>query len=213
MTRTLVHGVRRWLAVATALALMGCASLFVSTPPGNLYRLTANTSYPTALAPVRAQLLVDLPVAPAGIDTNRIALSKSPISLDYYADAVWTDQVPALVEGALLASFENSRAITAIDRESTGLRADFVLTTEIRHFEAVYNAAQAAPEVRVTIAARLVAMPQREIIAQSSFEQRVRAAANDVPAVVTAFDAATDRVLGDIVVWTLTNPALSRARR
>ena len=42
----------------------------------------------------------------------------------------WTDRVSALVQTALLASFENSKAITAIDRESIGLRADFILKTE-----------------------------------------------------------------------------------
>lgn len=204
---------RRWLAGVLAAALAGCSSLFVSTPPGNLYRLSANSSYPTTLPHVSAQLLIDVPQAPAGIDTSRIALSKTPISLDYFANSEWTDRVPALVETALLASFENSGAITAIDRESTGLRADFVLKTEIRHFEAVYDNGAGAPEIRVEIAARLVAMPQREIIAQATFRQRARAAANAVPAIVTAFEAATDPVLREIVEWTLANPALLRKRR
>jgi cholesterol transport system auxiliary component len=204
---------RRWLAVGAALALASCASLFVATPPGNLYRLMPAGNYPANLPYVRAQLLVDLPQAPAGIDTSRIALSKSPISLDYYADAMWTDQVPAMIETALLASFENSGAITAIDRESTGLRADFILKSEIRHFEAVYDAAGGPPKVWVTIIARLVAMPQRRIIAQARFEQRAPAAADNVPAVVAAFNTATDAALRAIVLWTLGNPALSRTQR
>jgi len=213
MIRKFAGNGRRWYLAVTAVALAGCASLFVATPPGNLYRLSANVSFPTQLPHSNAQLLVDLPRAPAGIDTNRIALSQSPISLDYYADAVWTDQVPALIESALLASFENSAAITAIDRQSTGLRADFVLRTEIRHFEAVYDTANGPPTVWVAIAARLVALPQREIVAQTSFEQREAARGNDVPAIVAAFNTATDAVLRDIVVWTLANPALSKKRR
>lgn len=215
MNRGLARPGRRWLALlplCAALAAAGCSSLFVATPPGNLYRLAANSSYPAVLPHVRAQLLIDLPEAPAGIDTSRIALSKSPISLDYFADAEWTDRVPALVETALLASFENSGAITAIDRESTGLRADFVLKTEIRHFEAAYDNAGGPPEIRVEIAARLVASAQREIVAQATFRQNARATANGVPAVVAAFDAATEPVLRDIVLWTLSNPALSRKR-
>ena len=112
------------------------------------------------------------------------------------------------MQTALLASFENSKAITAIDRESIGLRADFVLKTEIRHFEAVGDGS-APPTVWVAMTARLVAMPQREIIAQASFERRVPAAANEVPAVVAAFNAAADAVIKDIVVWTVTNPALT----
>lgn len=125
----------------------------------------------------------------------------------------WTDRVTALVQTALLASFENSKAITAIDGEATGLRADFVLKTEICHFEAVGVGSGAPPTVWVAMIARLVAVPQREIIAQASFERRVPAAADDVPAVVAAFNAAADAVIRDIVVWTATNPALTRKRR
>jgi cholesterol transport system auxiliary component len=203
---------RRWVASVPALALAGCASLFVATPPGHLYRLSADGTYPATLPRVTAQLLVDLPQAPAGIDTTRIALTRAPFSLDYYADSEWTDRVSALVQTALLASFENSKAITAIDSESTGLRADFILKTEIRHFEAVGDGS-APPTVWVAMTARLVAMPQREIIAQASFERRVPAAANEVPAVVAAFNAAADAVIKDIVMWTVTNPALTRKRR
>lgn len=213
MTIAVFGAARRWLPAGGALVLAGCASLFVATPPGNLYQLTPATNFPSGLPHVHAQLLVDLPQAPAGIDTSRIALSKSPLSLDYYADAVWTDQVPALIETGLLASFENTGAITAIDREATGLRADFVLRTEIRHFEAEYGPAGGPPRVQVAIIARLVAMPQRTIIAQSRFEETAPAKADNVPSVVAAFDAATDVVLQKIVLWTLANPALSQARR
>jgi cholesterol transport system auxiliary component len=212
MTGSTARIARRWLPCATVLLLAGCASLFVAAPPGHLYRLSAGGAYPASLSHVTAQLLVDVPQAPAGIDTSRIALSKSPLSLDYYADSEWTDRAPALVQTALLASFENSNAIIAIDRESSGLRADFVLKTELRHFEAVYSAGGASPTVWVAVTARLVAVPRREIIAQASFERRVPAAANEVPAVVAAFNAATDGVIRDIVVWTVTNPALSRKR-
>jgi cholesterol transport system auxiliary component len=203
---------RRWVASVPALALAGCASLFVATPPAHLFRLSADGAYPATLPRVTAQLLVDLPQAPAGIDTTRIALTRAPFSLDYYADSEWTDRVSALVQTTLLASFENSKAITAIDRESIGLRADFILKTEIRHFEAVGDGS-APPTVWVAMIARLVAMPQREIIAQASFERRVPAAASEVPAVVAAFNAAADAVIKDIVVWTVTNPALNRKRR
>jgi cholesterol transport system auxiliary component len=204
---------RRWVAWVPVLALAGCAKLFVATPPAHLYQLSSETSFPPNLPQVSAQLLVDLPQTPAGIDTTRIALTRAPFSLDYYADSEWTDGVSALVQTALLASFENSKAITAIDRESIGLRADFILKTEIRHFEAVRDGSSARPTVWVAMIARLVAMPQREIIAQASFERRVPAATDEVPAVVAAFNAAADAVIKDIVVWTVTNPALTRKRR
>ena len=138
---------RRCLAAVIAIALAGCSSLFVSTPPGKLYRLTPAGNFPANLPHVSAQLAIDLPQAPAGIDTSRIALSKSPLSLDYFADSEWTDRVPNLFQNLLVASFENSGAIIGVDRSSGGLRADFILRTEIRHFEAVYQSADGPPQV------------------------------------------------------------------
>jgi cholesterol transport system auxiliary component len=203
---------RRSLALAAALALAGCASLFVSVPR-RLYRLSAPRDFPPGLPHSTAELVIERPQAPAGIDVSRIALSRSPLTLDYYADAEWTDRVPDLIEDLLLDAFENSGALTAVDRGSAGLRADFVLRSEIRHFEAVYGGEGTLPQAWVEIIVRLVAVRARAIAGQSRFEQRVAAAANDVPAVVAAFDAATTAVLRDIVVWTVGNAALSRSGR
>ncbi|MGH7030420.1 MAG: ABC-type transport auxiliary lipoprotein family protein [Stellaceae bacterium] len=212
MTGSPRHIARRSLAGAAVMALAGCASLLGVSPPGRLYRLTAAGAYPANLPRVSAQLLIDLPQAPAGIDTTRIALSRSPLSLDYYADAEWTDRVPALVQTALMASFENSRAMTAIDRESSGLRPDFILETEIRHFEAVYDQSATAPTAWVAVIARLVAMPRRKIVAQTAFERRVPAAANTIPDTIAAINQAAGAVIRDIVLWTLADAALSARR-
>jgi cholesterol transport system auxiliary component len=204
---------RRALAGAAALALAGCASLLGVAPPGKLYRLTPPNNFAPGLPYVGAQLLIDSPQAPAGIDTNRIALTRSPLSLDYFADSEWTDRLPELIQNLLLAAFENSGAITAVGSNSAGLSADFVLRSEIRHFEAVYETTSGPPRVWVAIVPRLAAVRQRAIIAESRFEERVPAAANDVPAIVAAFNTAADAVLREIVGWTLRNPALSQARR
>jgi len=196
-----------------ALAVTGCASLLGLGPAPHLYRVTPKSTYPANLPHPSVQILVDVPLAPAGLDTTRIALSHSAVSIDYFADSEWTDRLPQLVQTALLESFENSRAITAIDRESIGLRADFILKTEIRHFEALYDSPNGPPVVWVAIITRLVAPSGREIVAQSSFERREQASANEIPRIVVAFDEALGAVINDIVVWTASNPALSAKPR
>jgi cholesterol transport system auxiliary component len=204
---------RRWSAGAAALLLSGCASLLGLQPSPHLYRVTPKSTYPTNLPHRTAQILIDVPLAPAGLDTPRIALSRSAVSIDYFADSEWTERVPLLVQTALLESFENSGAIAAIDRESIGLRADFILKTEIRHFEALYDAPNGAPEVWVAIIARLVNPSGRDIVAHALFERRKRAAANDLGQIVLAFDEVLGAVMEDIVVWIVRNPALSTQRR
>jgi cholesterol transport system auxiliary component len=213
MTSSAARVSRRWVPSAFALVLAGCASLLGVGPAPHLYRVTPESTYPSSLPHPAVQLLVDVPLAPAGLDTSQIALSRSAVSIDYFADSEWTARVPLLVQTALLESFENSKAITAIDRESVGLRADFILNTEIRHFEAIYDSPNEAPNVWVEIIAKLVNPSDREIVAQASFEQRHPASTNKIPQIVLAFDEALGGVMQDIVVWTVRNPALSAKRR
>jgi cholesterol transport system auxiliary component len=195
------------------LALAGCTGLLGGNAPVHLYRVTPKSTYPSNLPHLPVQLLVDVPLVPAGLDTTRIALSRSAVSIDYFADSEWTDRVPMLVQTALLASFENSKSIDAVDRDSVGLRADFILKTEVRHFEAVYDSPDGPPDVWAAINVKLVNPSDRDIVAQTSFERRQRALANEIPQIVLAFDEALGGVMKDIVVWTLTNPALSVTRR
>jgi cholesterol transport system auxiliary component len=203
---------RRWLSSTVALAVTGCASLLGLGPAPHLYRVTPENTYPANLPHSSGQLLVDVPLAPAGLDTGRIALSRSAVSIDYFADSEWIDRVPLMVQTALLDSFENSRAITAIDRESVGLRADLILKTDIRHFEALYGSSNGPPEVWVAISARLVNPSGRDVVAHASFERREQAKSKDIAQVVVAFDEALGGVMEDIVLWTVRNPALSAKR-
>ena len=204
---------RQWAPTIIALALAGCGGLFGGSSPAQLYRVTSVHTFPPGLQHLPVQVLIDEPLAPAGLDTTRIALSHSAVSIEYFADSEWTDRVPLMVQTALLESFEDSKALSAINRESLGLHADFILKTEIRHFEALYDSPNQAPEVWVAIITRLINPSGRDIVSQASFERRVRAEINDVPQIVLAFQEALKGVMEEIVVWTARNPALSPKRR
>ena len=204
---------RRWLSSVMALSVTGCASLLGLGPSPHLYRVTPKSTYPVSLPHASGQLLVDVPFAPAGLDTERIALSRSAVSIDYFADSEWIDRVPLMVQTALLDSFENSKAVIAIDREAVGLRADLILKTDIRHFEALYDSRAGPPEVWVAIVTRLVDPSGRDVVAHASFERREQAQANDIARVVLAFDEALGGVMEEILLWTARNPALSARRR
>jgi cholesterol transport system auxiliary component len=192
------------LATVLAVAVAGCAG-----PPKKLYRVDPVSRFPAGLPHLPVQLLVAVPSAQSALDSERIALSRAPLSLDYFADSQWTDRAPVVVQTALLESFENSGDIVAIDREAGELQADFALRTEIRHFEAQYYSANKPPRIRVRLNVRLIDIANRKIVGEKSVTQEVNAADNDIPHVVLAFDEALGRALKEIVVWTLTNPVLS----
>jgi len=207
-----------WYSALAVLVLSaaGCAALF-SEPQRPLFRLTAPSDFPASLPHVPVQVGVDLPDAPAGLDTTRIALSRSPVSLDYFADGDWTDHAPALVQTVLVEAFENCNRLAATDRQSFSLHADFTVESDLRHFEAVYDSqlgtADAPPAVWVALAVKLVKLPQHTIVAQTLISDRESAAANATPQIVLAFNAALASVVKQAVIWTVTNSALSTPRK
>jgi cholesterol transport system auxiliary component len=201
------------VAIMALVALLpaGCGGLLTDAPKRQLYRVNPTLAFPAALPHVAAQLLVATPTAPAGLDTRRIALARSPVSLDYFADAEWSDRVPFLVQTILVEGFEKSAAIPAVGPD-TGLHADFVLDTAIGDFTAIYDSPNGLPRIAVRLDATLVRMPERRIVGHHSVRREQPAAANALPEIVQGFERALGSAVEDVVTWTLGNPALSGRR-
>jgi cholesterol transport system auxiliary component len=196
----------RWAACgAVAVLLAGCELIKAAEEPVDLYTVTPKSTFDPSLPDVYWQLAVDVPNAAANVNTGRIALSMSPTSSDYYSKTAWTDRAAVMVQTRIVDSFENSHKIVAVARESIGLRANYVLQTDLRNFEAMYFYG-GTPIVKVRIVAKLVRLPDRQIIGTATFERCVRARADKVPKVVAAFDQALGSVMKRLVAWTLRTP-------
>lgn len=201
--------VRRAAAVVAlggcAVSLWGCGVLPDVKTPTDLYTLSPKSTFDAALPDVYWQLVVETPIAPASLNTGRIAVAPTPLATDYYATSAWTDRAPLMVQTLLIESFENSRHIVAVGRESVGLRANYVLQSELRHFEAeMFHGPN--PYVRVRLNVKIVHMPERQIIGSRTFERCSRSNGDQVPDVVVAFDDALGAVLKRVVGWVLTTP-------
>ena len=190
------------LSTFGALTLAGCTGLPFDQPPPQLFVLTPNSSFPDDLPKVEWQMTIDLPVASASLNTSRIAVHRTAVSLDYYEGVAWADAAPKMVQTLLIESFENSGRILGIGRQSATLRADYNLVTELRAFQAELGHG-GAPKIRVTVNAKLVRFPQRDIVAATSSEAVLTARDGQIEDVVHAFDAALGTVLKEIVSWTL----------
>lgn len=192
----------RLVACAAALLLGGCQLINAAEEPTDLYTITPKSTFEPDMPAVFWQLAVEEPNASAYINTSRIAIAQSATSSDYYAKTGWTDRAPLMVQTRIVDSFENSHKIVAVARESIGLRANYVLQSDLRNFEAMYIYGK-PPIAHVRLVAKLVRMPDRQIIGVGSFERCVRARADKVPKVVEAFDQALGSVMKRLVAWTL----------
>jgi cholesterol transport system auxiliary component len=196
----------RLAVAATAAALAaGCTLYDAATEPTELYTVTPKSTFDPGLPAVYWQLSVEVPAAGANLNTGRIALAMSPTSTDYYTKVAWTDRAPVMVQTRIIDSFENTRKIIAVSRETIALRADYLLQPDLRNFEAMFFYGQ-PPIVRVRLIAKLVRLPERQIIGVASFERCVRARSDKVSQVVEAFDQALGAVIKQLVAWTLRTP-------
>lgn len=187
--------------LAAALMLTGCSDILPKpAPPPALYRLTAAGDFPsrTALAPI--QLQIEVPNAEAALDTTRIALSRSATTLDYFADAAWTDRLPLVLQAQLLASFQNAHRLVAIAGASSAARSDAVLIIELRHFEAQYGGS-GPPQWRIELNADLISANDRKVIATRLFTGSAAVPQNNMTAIVDGADQAWRGVATQIVNW------------
>ena len=194
------------LAVAAIVLVAACSGAFLpgQKPPPKLFDLTPKSTFDADLPRADWQLLVETPIAAAGINTTRIALKRSPTTLDYFAGAEWTDRGPALVQTLMIESFENTGKIISVGRETVALRSDFSLKLELREFQAeYYDETEVAPKVNVRINAKLVLMPDRIIMASETYGFEIQSDTNTLEDIVLAFNEALGKVLKRVVGWTL----------
>jgi len=209
----LLHRSAALALAALILSVAGCGGLFTNPETRRLYQVTSVSSFAPGLPHVGAQLTIGPVEAPAGLDTNRIALSRAPLSLDYFADVAWSDRAPAMVRTALLESAQNSGVFTAVGSDTFNLRSDYLLKSELRKFEAVYDSPGPGPTVGVVLGLTLVKLPGDAVVGQTVITERQPAASNEIPEIVEAFNRALGKALEQAVGWTADHAALSPRRR
>jgi cholesterol transport system auxiliary component len=191
------------LVASCAASLAGC-SVFPSPRAPQIYHLTPVASASPQRRILRRRLVVVIPTASESLDTDRIALIRDRVRFDYYANSLWTDRVPLLVQTLLVDAFENDGSIAEVGRDAQALTPDYLLETEVRRFEAVYSGAtDEAPTVVVLLDLGLVEMPSHRRVGHTLLSEQSPASHNSVDSVVEAFDVAVGNILLQSVAWTI----------
>ncbi len=192
---------------AILLALGGCSDLLApSGSPAKIYTLGAPAQVTVNAPQARWQLLVAMPDAPLDLNISRIAVAPTDMRIDYYANVSWSDRPPAMLQDLLVQSFDRSGRIDAVQRQSGGLKADFVLTADLQDFQVETSG---APVAHIGLTARLVRARDRTIVASRTFESS-SPVNGSFDSAIAGFDADLQALLPQIVEWTLSKGAANQ---
>jgi cholesterol transport system auxiliary component len=191
-------------AGVAALALSGCISVLPKSNPAQLYRLAGAPAAASAPAPAAA------PAATVGVylgngqfqresAADRI-LTVTGERAAYIADARWIAPAEVLFDEAVVNAFEAAGGRVRLISRGEPARSDYALRLDVRNFETDYGAG-GAPVVLIRVRAVITRDQTRGPVAEQLFEARVPASQNRVGAIVSAYDQALGKVLGDVVGW------------
>lgn len=189
--------------------LTGCTGLDTlnrAAQPTDLYALTPKSTFSSSLPQIDKQIVVEEPTATAAVDTNQIVVQPTPLQVQYLPGARWVDRAPLIVQALLIESFENSGKVAAVGRSSVALRADYLIFTDVREFQAYLPSETSGSEtlnVIVGLNIKVVAANDDLIIASRSFEKIVPSASDEAPDLAVAFDNALGSVMRNAVEWSI----------
>jgi phospholipid/cholesterol/gamma-HCH transport system substrate-binding protein len=162
------------------------------------YDLRAPQDFGPPTKAVKGQLAIPEPTAVAMLQTQRMLFS--PVK-DYpdFADFLWADSIPKLLQARLIDSFENYDIAHAPLRAADLGQPDFQLLIDVRRFGI---ATDPSPTVEIALSARLLDK-NGKVLASKLFEGSQKLNQLEPAAAVGAFSDTFDRIAKDMIGWTV----------
>jgi phospholipid/cholesterol/gamma-HCH transport system substrate-binding protein len=171
----------------------------VTAPPAKIaYDLRAPQNLKSAGKIINVQWAIPEPTAIAMLETQRFLFSPAQ---DYpgFADAMWADSLPKLLQARLIESFENYDLAHPPQRAAEAGQTEFQLLIDIRRFRI---AVDAKPTVEIGLSGKIVDK-NGKIIASRLFEASEALDTIGPPQAAEAFSAAFGRLAKDMIAWTV----------
>jgi phospholipid/cholesterol/gamma-HCH transport system substrate-binding protein len=169
------------------------------TPPRKaIYDLQAPEGFEAPRRPLQDGLLIAEPTATTRLQTQRFLFASGEDGPEDFANAQWSDSLPALVQAKLLQSFEN------YDIAHAPLRADSLnegrvrLLIDLRRFEIT---SEPEPSVSIAVSAKLID-GSGHLQAARIFEKSAPLDGVSPAKAASAFNVAFDSLARELVAWT-----------
>lgn len=165
-------------------------------------KVTYDLRTPQNLGPagktLAASLAIPEPTAVAMLQTQRMLFAPAG-DRPGFADFLWADSIPKLVQARLIDSFENYDIAHAPLRTLDLGQAEYQLLIDVRSFRI---ATEGEPRAEIALSARIVDKSGK-VIASRLIETSEKLEKLEPAASVAAFDTAFARVVKELIGWTV----------
>ena len=169
-----------------------------SPPPKITFDLRALQNPGPVGKAINVQWAIPEPTAVAMLETQRFLFSPAQ-EYPGFAEAMWADALPKLIQARLIESFENYDIAHAPLRVTDIGQTEFQLLIDVRRFRI---AIESEPAAEIGLSARIVDK-NGKVVASRLFEEREKFA-NVAPAeAVAAFSEAFGRMAKNMIAWTV----------
>jgi phospholipid/cholesterol/gamma-HCH transport system substrate-binding protein len=147
---------------------------------------------------LKSKLVIPEPTAVIKLDTQRFLFSPAK-EYPGFAEAIWADSIPKLLQAKLLESFENYDIAHAPLRSMDGVQGDYQLLIDIRRFQI---ATDPEPAADIGLSARILTKDGK-VVAARLFQDTQRLDKIEPAAASAAFNDAFGRIAKDMIAWTV----------
>jgi phospholipid/cholesterol/gamma-HCH transport system substrate-binding protein len=169
-----------------------------SPPPKITYDLRALQNPGPAGKVINVQWAIPEPTAVAMLETQRFLFSPAQ-EYPGFAEAMWADSLPKLIQARLIESFENYDIAHAPLRVADIGQTEFQLLIDVRRFRIAVGS---GPVAEIGLSARIVDK-NGKVVASRLFEESEQFATVAPAEAVAAFSEAFGRIAKNAIAWTV----------
>jgi phospholipid/cholesterol/gamma-HCH transport system substrate-binding protein len=169
-----------------------------SPPPKITYDLRALQNPGPVGKAINVQWAIPEPTAVAMLETQRFLFSPAQ-EYPGFAEAMWADALPKLIQARLIESFENYDIAHAPLRVTDIGQTEFQLLIDVRRFRI---AIESEPAAEIGLSARIVDK-NGKVVASRLFEEREKFPTVAPAEAVAAFSEAFSRMAKNMIAWTV----------
>ncbi|RUO97774.1 MlaD family protein [Hyphomicrobium sp.] len=145
------------------------------------------------------QLVVPEPDVVGSVFNDQVAVITPSGERSPAFDGKWPDTLSRVFQSRVVQSFENAGYLKVMGRQPDALKVDYQLVIDLRSFQVIVSD---HPTAEIAFSAKIVG-DGGQILGAKLFTASVPATITDQASVAAALNTAFDKVIGELVVWTL----------